>query len=130
MSKYYKIEGLKVRVSDHEPNFSMDRLRGRNDVEFYTVSADNRNLSVIDQIENYCDKNNLDPALFAEVAKDFPDAEYIPTYHPEKIEITQEIIDGYRAILGKGSTRKKEKYCNALGICPFKMSQGYYIIKN
>ena len=70
MSKYYNINGMKVRVSDHEPNFSMDRLRGRNDVEFYTVSADNRKLSVIDQIDHYCDKHDLDHALFAEVAKD------------------------------------------------------------
>ena len=39
MSTYYKINGLKVRVSDHEPNFSMDRIRGTNDVELYTVDA-------------------------------------------------------------------------------------------
>lgn len=129
MSKYYNINGMKVRVSDHEPNFSMDRFRGRNDVEFYTLSADNRKLSVIDQIDHYCDKHDLDPALFSEVAKDFPEFEYIPTYRPEKIEVTQEIVDGYRAISGKGSMRKKEKYCERVGVDSYKMSQGYYTIK-
>jgi len=51
MSKYYNIKGLKVRVSDHEPNYSMDRFRGRNDIELYTKSADNRKLDVESQIE-------------------------------------------------------------------------------
>ena len=129
MSKYYNINGMKVRVSDHEPNFSMDRLRGRNDVEFYTVSADNRKLSVIDQIDHYCDKHDLDPALFAEVAKDFPDPEYIPVHRSEKIEVTQEIVDGYRAISGKGSMRKKENYCERVGVDSYKMSQGHYTIE-
>ena len=129
MSKYYRINGMKVRVSDHEPNYSMDRFRGRNDVEFYTISADNRKLSVIDQINRYCDRHDLDPEIFAEVAKDFPDPEYVPFYIPKKIEVTQEIVDGYKAIKGKGSSRRKDKYCEDLGIDPFKMSQGYYIIK-
>ncbi len=129
MSKYYKINGLKVRVSDHEPNYSMERFRGRNDVEFYTVSADNRKLSVVDQIEYYCEKNDLDPDIFSEVAKDFPDEEYVPIKYPKKIEVTQEIVDGYRAISGRGSMRRKEKYCESVGVDWFKMSQGYYIIK-
>lgn len=129
MSAYYNINGMKVRVSDHEPNYSMDRFRGRNDIEFYTISADNRKLSVIDQINYYCEKHNIDPAIFAEVAKDFPDPEYIPPWQPEKIEVTQEIVDGYEAISGKGSMKKREKYCERLGINSFKMSQGYYTIK-
>lgn len=129
MSKYYNIQGMKVRVSDHEPNYSMDRFRGRNDVEFYTVSADNRKLSVIDQIDHYCDKHDLDPEIFSEVAKDFPDSENTPIHWPEKIEVTQEIVDGYIAISGKGSMRKKDKYCERLGLDSFKMSQGYYIVK-
>lgn len=120
---------MKVRVSNHEPNFSMDKLRGSNDVEFYTVSADNRKLSVIDQIEHYCDKCNLDIALFSEVAKDFPDTEYVPTYRPEKIEVTQEIVDGYIAISGKGAMKKKDKYCELVGVDAYKMSQGHYTIK-
>lgn len=130
MSKYYNINGLKVRVSDHEPNFSMDKLRGKNDLELYTVSADNRKLSVIDQIDHYCDKHDLDNAIFAEVAKDFPDAEIETVYKPTKIEVTQEIVDGYRAISGKGAMKKKERYCEMVGVDSFKMSQGYYIINN
>ena len=129
MSKYYKINGLKVRVSEHEPNVSMDRLRGRNDVEFYTISIDNNKLSVIDQINHYCDKHDLDTVIFTEIAKEFPDEEYIPSWKPEKIEVTQEIVNGYRAITGKGSCKKKDIYCEKLGIDEFKMSQGYYIIK-
>lgn len=129
MSKYYNIQGMKVRVSDHEPNYSMDRFRGRNDVEFYTVSADNRKLSVIDQIDHYCDKHDLNPEIFSEVAKDFPNPENTPIHCPEKIEVTQEIVDGYIAISGKGSMRKKDKYCERLGLDSFKMSQGYYIVK-
>lgn len=129
MSKYYNINGKKVRVSDHEPNFSMDRFRGRNDIEFYTLSADNRTLSVIDQINTYCEKHDLDPILFEEVAKDFPDAEYVSVEMPKTIEVTQEIVDGYRAISGKGSMRKKDAYCKKVGVDSYKMSQGYYTIK-
>ena len=128
MSNYYNINGMKVRVSDHEPNFSMDRLRGSNDVEFYTVTADNRKLSVIDQISYYCDKHDLDVDIFAEVAKDFPDAEYTPI-QSEKMVVTQEILNGYRAITGKGSMKKQEKYCERLGLNSYKMSQANYIIK-
>tara|TARA_R100000027_G_scaffold67662_1_gene67559 strand:+ start:2587 stop:3018 length:432 start_codon:yes stop_codon:yes gene_type:complete len=128
MSKYYQINGLKVRVSDHEPNFSMDKFRGRADVEFYTISADNIKLSVVDQIGYYCDKHDLDPDIFKEVAKDFPDPEYISVKSPTKIEVTQEVVDGYRAISGKGSMSKKEKYCERIGVDSFKMSQGYYTV--
>jgi hypothetical protein len=129
MSKYYNINGKKVRVSDHEPNFSMDRFSGRNDIEFYTVSADNRKLSVIDQINNYCEKHDLDPILFEEVAKDFPDAEYVVVEMPKKIEVTQEIVDGYKSIRGKGAMRKQDAYCQKVGVDSYKMSQGYYTIK-
>lgn len=125
MSIYYKINGLKVRVSDHEPNFSMDRIRGRADVEFYTKDACNKKLSVISQIEAYCDKHDMDMSLFDEIVKDYP-GEVVKGYTPEKIDISQEILDGYLAISGKGSMKKKEKYCERLGIDSFKMSQGYY----
>jgi len=53
MSKYYTVKGLKVRVSDHEPNFSMDKFRGSNDIELYTKSADNRKLNIEDQIDHF-----------------------------------------------------------------------------
>ena len=48
MSKYYQINGLKVRVSDHEPNTS---LRGSNDICLYIRSACNELLSIESQIE-------------------------------------------------------------------------------
>jgi|GEM_PF-4059186 Response regulator containing a CheY-like receiver domain and an HTH DNA-binding domain len=70
MSAYYEIKGLKVRVSDHEPNFSMDRFRGQNDIEFYTKDACNNTLCVISQIEGYCEKHDLDISLFSEIIAD------------------------------------------------------------
>ena len=76
MSTYYNINGLKVRVSDHEPNRAMDRMRGTNDIELYTISACNKPLSVINQIEAYCDKYDMDILLFEEVIKDFPDDDF------------------------------------------------------
>ncbi|RKD96743.1 hypothetical protein [Marinifilum flexuosum] len=129
MSEYYKIKGLKVRVSDHEPNFSMDRIRGRNNVELYTVDACGTKLSVISQIERYCEKNDLNIELFSEIIKDYPDEEYVPSITIEKVEVTAEFIEGYHAISGKGSMKKKDRYCEKYGIDSFKVSQGYYIVK-
>lgn len=129
MSTYYKINGLKVRVSDHEPNFSMDRMRGTNDVELYTIDACGNKLSVIGQIERYCEKHDLDVELFAEVMKDFSEQEYIPTMTISKIEVTAEFIEGYRSISGKGSMKKKDRYCEQHGIDAWKVSQGNYIVK-
>lgn len=76
MSKYYKINDLKVRVSDHEPNFSMDKFRGANEVELYVVSADNQLLSVQSQIEQICDKRGYDIDDFQEVINDWQDGTY------------------------------------------------------
>ena len=128
MSTYYKINGMKVRVSDHEPNFSMDKFRGRNDLEFYTVSADNRKLSVIDQIQRYCDKNELDVALFTEVINDYPDEVYVPVM-TSKVVVTAEFIEGYLSICGKGSMKKKDRYCQQNGVDAWKVSQGNYIVR-
>ena len=131
MSTYYKINGLKVRVSDHEPNFSMDCVRGHSDIEFYTFNPiESKRMSVIEQIENYCCKHDMDVELFAQVAKDFPDEEYVPVSRPQKIDVTEEFIQGYNAIAGKGSLKKKDKYCDQYGVDAFKISQGYYEIKN
>lgn len=130
MSAYYKINGMKVRVSDHEPNFSMERIRGRNDVEFYTKTIENKKISVISQIEYYCDKNNMDPAIFSEIANDFPDDDYVFIESPKKIEITEEILNNYLAISGRNSMKKKEKYCQLVGVNSHYMSQGYYTIKS
>lgn len=51
MSQYFNIKGLKVRVSDHEPNFSMDKLRGRNDIELYTQDITGKKIDLKSQIE-------------------------------------------------------------------------------
>lgn len=55
MSKYYEIKGLKVRVSDHEPN---ERLRGSSDIYLYTISADGRKLSLRSQVERVLELNS------------------------------------------------------------------------
>ena len=73
MSTYYNISGLKVRVSDHEPN---ERLNGSNDIELYTVDACGQLLSVEAQIEYICERRQLDIALFAAVLSDFEDGSY------------------------------------------------------
>lgn len=128
MSKYYTINGLKVRVSDHEPNHSMNKFRGTNDVELYTKSIEGRTLSILAQVESYCDDNDLDIALFSNVLSDFPEVEVVSVVI-DKIEVSQEFIHGYQSIQGKGAMRRKAKYCQINNICSFKMSQGYYTIK-
>jgi hypothetical protein len=67
MSQYFNIKGLKVRVSDHEPNFSMDKLRGRNDIELYTTDAAGKALDLMPQIEKACEKHDLQLSDFNEV---------------------------------------------------------------
>lgn len=130
MSQYYKINDLKVRVSDHEPNFSMDRFRGTNDIELYTKSADNRKLSVIAQIESYCDKHDMNIADFSEIINDYPDEETMSIPSIKKEIVTAEFIEKYRSISGKGSMKKQDKLCKEYGYNSFLISQGYYILKN
>lgn len=128
MSSYYKISGLKVRVSDHEPNTS---LNGSNDVYFYTKSADNRKLSVVDQVYAYCEKNDLDESIFNKVIEDYPDEE-ITKITFEKVQVSMDFIEKYRGISGKKSTHKKENFCLSVGYTykeAFSISQGMYIVK-
>lgn len=73
MSQYYNIKGLKVRVSDHEPN---ERLRGTSDIELYVKSADNQLLSIESQIEYICEKRGYDIADFQEIINDWKDGSY------------------------------------------------------
>lgn len=77
MSKYYNIDGLKVRVSDHEPNHAMNKFRGENDIEFYTKNISGEPMSIADQVECYCYNNDLDIELFADLLEDF---ENMPEY--------------------------------------------------
>lgn len=73
MSKYYQINGLKVRVSDHEPNTS---LRGSNDIYLYIRSACNKLLSIESQIEAVCEKRGYEISDFQEVINDWKDGTY------------------------------------------------------
>ncbi|NDV46242.1 hypothetical protein D0T49_04205 [Paludibacter sp. 221] len=73
MSKYYYINGLKTRVSDHEPN---EKLRGASDIELYVKSADNRLLSIENQIEYICEKRGYNIADFEVIINDWKDGSY------------------------------------------------------
>lgn len=87
MSKYYNIKGLKVRVSDHEPNFSMNRLRGSADVELYVKSLEGDLLSIEGQIEAICEKRGYDIADFSEIIEEWKDGAYdVNVFKPEKQE--------------------------------------------
>jgi len=80
MSVYYEIKGLKVRVSDHEPNFSMDRFRGKNDIELYTKDACNNKLDVCEQIMYLVDMGRLPDDFeysdFREIYNDYDESGY------------------------------------------------------
>lgn len=73
MSQYYNVNGLKIRVSDHEPN---ERLRGSNDIELYVRSASNELLSIEGQIEYICEKRGYNIADFQEIINDWKDGSY------------------------------------------------------
>jgi len=94
MSKYYNIKGIKVRVSDHEPNHSMNRMRGSNDIELYVKSVDNRLLSVVGQLENICDKRLLEIEDFQEVINNWKDGSYNKNVFKKKEDNTEDLSDG------------------------------------
>lgn len=131
MSKYYTIAGLKVRVSDHEPNHSMNRFRGINDIEFYTQDIERKPLSVVSQIEYYCEDNDLDIELFSEIIKDFPDPPPTPFFVLDNTPevVTQEFIDAYNSIGKKRRSTRQYDLCNEFGYCWNKIRFGEYIIK-
>jgi predicted methyltransferase len=131
MSKYYSINGLKVRVSDHEPNHAMNKFRGENDVEFYTKSIENRTLSIESQVYAYCGKHDLDMTLFAEVLSDFPDAEQVFVEKTKSTTqvITQEFLNAYNAIGKKKQFSRRCDLCDANGIDWQEMRTKNYIIK-
>ena len=83
MSQYYKINNLKVRVSDHEPN---DKLNGGSDIELYVRSADNCLLSIENQIESICEKRGYEMADFQEVINDWKDGSYDKDFFVVKSE--------------------------------------------
>lgn len=73
MSQYYNIKGLKVRISDHEPN---EALRGSSDIYLYVKSVDNRLLSIESQLEYICDKRELDIEDFKVIINEWQDGTY------------------------------------------------------
>jgi hypothetical protein len=131
MSKYYNINGLKVRVSDHEPNHAMNKFRGENDVEFYTKSIDHSVLSIESQVYGYCDKHDLDMSLFAEVLSDFPDAEpvFVEVTKSATQVVTQDFIDAYNAIGKKRKQARQMELCETFGFCWNEVRFGNYIVK-
>ena len=73
MSQYYNIKGLKVRISDHEPN---EALRGSSDICMYVKSVDNRLLSIESQLEYICEKRDLDIEDFKAIINEWQDGTY------------------------------------------------------
>jgi hypothetical protein len=73
MSQYYKIKGLKVRISDHEPYTS---LNGSSDIYLYVKSADNRLLSVEEQLEYICEKRGYNISDFKIIIDEWTDGTY------------------------------------------------------
>ena len=70
MSNYYNIKGLKVRVSDHEPN---TRLNGSADIYIWTSDACGNKMSIGAQIDSLIDKKGFELSDFAEIINDFAD---------------------------------------------------------
>ncbi len=83
MSKYYNIEGKKVRVSDHEPNTA---LRGSSDLYIWTNDACGTKVSIGGQIDNFCDKYNMEITSFESIIRDFADTDEECSYMLMEIE--------------------------------------------
>ena len=122
MSKYYNISGIKVRVSDHEPN---ERLNGSSDIELYTVDASGQLLSVSAQLEHICERRQLNIALFAAVLSDFPEQVYEHT-DQTKIIVSDEFLQAYKAMTGKEMLRRQKALSEKYGYDWYMVSQGRY----
>ena len=122
MSTYYNISGLKVRVSDHEPN---ERLNGSSDIELYTVDASGQKLSIEGQLEHICERRQLDIALFSAVLSDFPEQVYEHTDRT-KIIVSDEFLQAYKAMTGKGVLIRQKALSEKYGYDWYMVSQGRY----
>lgn len=80
MSTYYNINGLKVRISDHQANTS---LNGSSDIYLYIKSADNSLLSIHAQVERICEKRDLDITSFKEILNEWKDGSYSMDFFKE-----------------------------------------------
>lgn len=101
MSKYYNINGLgKVRVSDHEPNNS---LNGASELNLYIVDACGSLISVEAQIEGICEKRDLNISIFKQVIEDFKDGSYDKNFFKleenENEVITTSFSEGFQNII-------------------------------
>jgi len=84
MSKYYQINGLKIRISDHEANAA---LNGGADIFLYVRSADNQTISVAGQLERICERRGLDINDFTALLNDWQDGSYDKdAFRPAAIE--------------------------------------------
>ena len=70
MSEYYNINGMKLRVSDHEPNTA---LNGSSDMYIWTQDACGNKLSIGGQIDRLIEKHDLQLSDFEKVIKEFAD---------------------------------------------------------
>jgi len=87
MSKYYQVKGLKVRISDHEPN---TRLNGSSDINLYIKSACNELLSIESQVEAICEKKGYNLIDFKEVIDEWKDGTYTINELSSKTEETED----------------------------------------
>lgn len=83
MSKYYNIEGKKIRVSDHEPNC---KLNGSNDLYIWEKDACGNVLSIGGQIDRLVDKYNMSLSSFAEIIKEYASIDEECMYMLNEIE--------------------------------------------
>ena len=117
MSKYYNINGLKVRVSDHEPN---DKLNGSNDIELYVKSADNQLLSIESQIERICERMNLNERDFEKVINDWKDGSYdMNIFEGKKEEIEDGVNNGRASELMNNHRMSNDEILSAFSLSRF-----------
>lgn len=115
MSQYYRIKGLKVRVSDHEPNITMDKFRGQNDAEFYVRNISGKLLSIEGQIDAFCCKNGYELSDFQEVLDDWKDGAYDVDVFKSKVEEVDEAasysaFNDLRSSIKQSNEEKLEGY--------------------
>jgi hypothetical protein len=104
MSAYYNVKELKVRVSDHEPNYGAPN-RG-NDVILYIKDASNNIMSVESQIERFCDRHDdYEVSDFKEVINDWRDGTY-----NEDTFVTRNVEEEREDVAMSNSEREYNEY--------------------
>ena len=118
MSKYYFINGLKIRVSDHEKGIAPGRGC---DVTFYIKSVDNRLLSVVSQLDSFCEKNNYNVKDFSEISTEWADGSYgIDAFsHKEESENSGATLSANYIESGKEDEKRKYELIRQYGLPRF-----------